>query len=202
MFNKQIKNTLFVASSLLLVSQSVFASPMYVTWDEANGGNGHHYALTELSSDWLNAEQQSIAEGGHLVAINSAAEQQFLNDTFLSSGDILPFWIGLTDKDAEGDFIWSNGDDVTFTNWKAGEPNNYQNEDYAVMNWDFARGQGIKGTWNDVPLQGTTGFGGSSNGQYYGVIEISSASVPAPAGLALMLFALCGLGFSRKFKKV
>lgn len=204
MLNKQLKRTLFAASSLLLVNHAAFASPMFITWQQADGGNGNQYALTELTSDWQTAEQQSIALGGHLVAINSAAEQQFISDTFLvNSIERLPLWIGLTDQASEGIFEWSNGDPLTYNNWQPGEPNNYLEEDYVAMNWGYSRNQDAKGTWNDVPLPGTSGFGGQSDGGYYGLIEIKSsvASVPAPTGIALLCLGLAGLVTSRKTHK-
>ena len=79
-----------------------------------------------------------MALGGHLVSINSQAEQDFINRTFLSDGGrrrIL--WSGLNDAASEGDFVWSNGDPVTYTNLSPGEPNGFTGENYIAMNWGF-----------------------------------------------------------------
>ncbi|KAG2468038.1 MBL protein, partial [Polypterus senegalus] len=52
-------------------------------------------------------------------------------------------YLGLNDRVTEGKFEDVSGNDVTFTKWKSGEPNNfYGNEDCSVITSD--------GTWNDI----------------------------------------------------
>jgi hypothetical protein len=57
-------------------------------------------------------------------------------------------WTGFNDRLAEGSFVWSSGDPVTYTNWAGGEPNDMSGEDCAHIQEE--------GTWNDancsVPL--------------------------------------------------
>jgi hypothetical protein len=68
---------------------------------------------------WSEPEASAIALGGHLVAINSAEENQWLYDNFVRG------WIGFTDKDSEGSWRWTNGDPVTYTRWHTdGSPSN------------------------------------------------------------------------------
>ncbi|XP_051780463.1 mannose-binding protein A-like isoform X2 [Erpetoichthys calabaricus] len=53
-------------------------------------------------------------------------------------------YLGLNDRVKEGRFEDVSGNPVTFTNWKSGEPNNYNgNEDCSIITSD--------GIWNDVP---------------------------------------------------
>ena len=129
--------------------------------------NGHLYRLTSAELNWDEAEAEAVRLGGHLVTINSAEEQQFLEDTFMSgANDRTRYWIGLNDVANEGNFVWVNGELVTFTNWDLGEPNNNKNDEhYTVVNWNYAVGGGIKRTWNDIDV---TGRGDS----YFGIIEI------------------------------
>ncbi len=65
------------------------------------------------------AETLATSLGGHVTAINSAAEQDFLDRTF----GFTSFWIGLNDRTTEGTHVWSSGDPVTYTNWAPLEPN-------------------------------------------------------------------------------
>ena len=58
--------------------------------------------------------------------------------------------IGVTDAETEGQWIDFNGDSLNYTNWKSGEPNNSNNEDYAC----FALGA-QNGVWNDLPMEFT-----------------------------------------------
>ncbi len=173
-----------------------------VQWTTASGGNGHYYGITSSATDWDTAEGMAVADGGTLAAINSAAEQTFIDNTFLTSGaySALPLWIGLNDI-ANGmgskDYTnWVTGEPVTYTNWNTatGEPTNSPpGEDYVAINWHYAQGStSLIGTWNDTPEAGTTGYGGNSNGPYFGIVEI----VPEPstyclvmAGVGLLLLA-------------
>lgn len=142
--------------------------------------NGHTYMLTAAASTWTAAEAEAVLAGGHLVAVNDAAENAFLVSAFGGFPDRM--WIGFTDQLIEGAFAWSNGDTVTYTNWSASEPNNLGNEDYTVINWS------ADGNWNDCPNAGC--------GAHFGIIEI--ASVPAPAPLALAGLALIGIAGMRR----
>lgn len=164
--------------------------------------NGHSYMITSAALSWTDAEAEAVAKGGHLVTVNDAAEQAFLNSTFLQGFFAArPLWIGFTDQANDGTFLWSNGEPVTYTNWAPGEPNNggggILSEDYAAMNWNFSttvvgpfarktavpRGGGgppppQPGTWNDTPNAGTFGHSGNSDGPYYGIIEIGCTPPP------------------------
>lgn len=145
---------------------------------------GHTYQL--LSDDnWTNSEAFAVAHGAHLVAVNSDAENTFLNSTW---GNSQALWIGLT-RTAPGasTFKWSNGDAVTYTNWAAGEPNNAGgNEDY-VHSYTW-------GQWND--LSNDNGYAGPK----HGVVEISPP-VPEPETYAMMLAGLGLLGLIARRRK-
>ncbi len=179
-------------------AQSVSINPAdtQVVWTIASGGNGHIYELTLARDTWTNSELAAQARGGHLVSINSQAEQNFLISTFLADGmstATVPLWIGLTDQpnhDSGSYTNWTTGEAVTFRNFNPHDPNNQQaDEDYVAMNWHYSFGSSsTKGTWNDLPNGGSTVSYNSTNaralGPYYGVIEI----VPEP-GTVVMLAA-------------
>lgn len=70
------------------------------------------------------------------------------------------FWTSGTDQGEEGNFFWlSTGRPVTYTNWNAGEPNNfvYENgeEEHCLELWN-RDGKGLK--WNDTPCSFETYF--------------------------------------------
>jgi hypothetical protein len=70
---------------------------------------------------------------------------QFLDD--ISTDELL--WIGLTDKDTEGDFVWaSTSKTAKYTNWNTGQPSGFdfgEHDDDCVHLAYASKGR----TWND-----------------------------------------------------
>ncbi len=86
--------------------------------------NGHQYAITLESSNWVQAEAWAIEVGGHLVTINDNAENEWLADFATANNRWHSYgvaWIGLEYK-GEGamtdssSWEWQNGESVTFWN--------------------------------------------------------------------------------------
>ncbi|PPT05539.1 hypothetical protein CKA32_006864 [Geitlerinema sp. FC II] len=115
-----------------------------------NPDTGNLYIITERDT-WYGAQAQAEALGGNLVTINDQAEQDWLIDTF-GANEIL--WIGFTDNPvyggSSGEFIWVNGEPVTYTNWHPSEPNNLGEEDSVHINQDSGNFP-LQGKWNDRP---------------------------------------------------
>ena len=125
------------------IDVSAEASTSSTPGDEAawvvNPITGHAYKKIRCNS-WDDANIQALAEGAHLVTINDAAEQKWLSEIFGQR----PYWIGLTDYAEEGEWVWENGEPVTFTNWAPHEPkdDDWGDEDFVMM--------GFSGEWSDV----------------------------------------------------
>ena len=71
-----------------------------------------------------------MQRGMQLASVLSATENELL--VIAAEGHIV--WIGGTDEDSEGTWKWSSGTPVmenqlSYTNWRSGEPNNHGNED-------------------------------------------------------------------------
>ena len=103
---------------------------------------------------WTQAEANSVKLGGHLVAITSVEENQFIYNEFntLSTGDVNTAykWIGFTDSAQEGVWRWTNGDTTSFTNWSGPQPDNHMTsptgQDHAAIQW---YGGLFAGDWDD-----------------------------------------------------
>jgi hypothetical protein len=112
-------------------------TPNIVGFTSQTNYNGHSYYRSTTSMTWTSAKIACENMGGHLVTMNSSAENNFIFNTWPSG------WIGFTDEVVEGQWRWVTNEPVTYTNWNSGEPNNAGDEDYA----QFVTG----GRWNDLP---------------------------------------------------
>jgi|GEM_PF-1939832 len=130
------------------------------------------YLLIGPDPDWNQANAEAQALGGHLVAINSAAEQQWLVDTYTIES---PHWIGLTDAGQNGVFVWTNGDPVTYQNWMPNEPS--PGDQDAVMLANSA------GRWDNQRAEQSDFYDNGWSGPYprYAIVERPIAAPTATA---------------------
>lgn len=98
-----------------------------------NPTNGHHYYMIQSGPIGFNAAK-AVAEGlsylgvqGHLATINDAEENSFLATTFGVRA-----WVGgIQDTSSPsysepgGGWSWITGEAFTYSNWTAGEPNDF-----------------------------------------------------------------------------
>jgi VCBS repeat-containing protein len=95
-----------------------------------------------------------LGSTGHLVTITSAAEEAFVAANVLNLQPAHSrVYIGLTDREDEGAFLWITGEPVTYVNWQPGEPNNAGEEDFGEMIFF----DGVQWLWNDLPGLGHFG---------------------------------------------
>ncbi|KAF0768650.1 mannose-binding protein C-like isoform X1 [Aphis craccivora] len=114
-----------------------------------------------FKANWYKAAQYCRYHGMHLASISSQEEndklEKYIKDNGLGHEH---FWTSGTDQAEEGSFFWlANGRPIGFTNWNAGEPNNfkYENgeEEHCLELWN-RDGKGLK--WNDSPCSFETFF--------------------------------------------
>ena len=157
-----------------------------------NPGTGHWYTLSN-PGNWAQAEVEAVAAGGHLVTINSAAEDQWLADTFNPGAVDWIGWIGLYQDtndptctpncEPSGGWKWVSGQPLAYINWGSGEPNNDNGvyEDWVVL------GEFPPLAWIDL----APGSGGYPAGGVRGIIEREfGPTVPTVSGWGLGLLML------------
>ena len=109
--------------------------------------NGHTYFISEFRSTWANAQQATsqIANGNaSLVSFEDAEENNAILSFIGQIGLPEDVFIGINDRDNEGELNWDSGEDVGYTNFD--EPFvNDDDQDFGIMNfatgkWSLANG--------------------------------------------------------------
>ncbi|XP_065361249.1 nucleomorphin [Calliphora vicina] len=124
-------------------------------------GEKRYYLGIFFKANWFKATQYCRYHGMHLASISSQEENDRLEKHIRDFGlGHEHFWTSGTDLADEGNFFWmSTGRPITFTNWNAGEPNNFRYENGEEENclelWN-RDGKGLK--WNDSPCSFETYF--------------------------------------------
>ncbi|HEV8247963.1 MAG TPA: C-type lectin domain-containing protein [Polyangiaceae bacterium] len=110
----------------------------------------HAYLYCTTPSDWASAEAACASVGYYLVTIDNQSENAEVSST-ASSYSTSKWWMGLNDRQSEGQFAWDSGSPVSYADWETGEPNDQgMSEDCAQLN-RFYPSQ----TWNDEPCSTT-----------------------------------------------
>mgnify|MGYP001358919631 FL=1 len=138
---------------------------------------GNNFILVSSARSYDEASQYASSIGGTLATFNSSEkfegfynavsttiESQGLNPNVATDGGGAQYvWLGATDQVNEGEWVWDNGVDMSFSNWGSGalgvEPDNFDNQDGLALgleNWpigsSISLGYGDAGYWNDVDL--------------------------------------------------
>jgi hypothetical protein len=157
--NRALCMGLFAAAAVPMAGFAAAASAGTVI-DTRVGPGGHTYRLVDDNdANWSTARDRAAADGGHLVVINDAAEQSFV-EKLLKGNDVEggAYWIGLQEGSAEGSYGWVNGDPLGYEHWLKTPPqpdNSGGNETVGSILWGGANDVGgaleRRGFWNDLP---------------------------------------------------
>jgi len=175
-FEEAISNVIFSTVQANFTDDKVFS----INLGDANylPSTGHYYIYVPSPGiTWTNAKASAEALDyfglqGYLATLTMLEEAQFAGEQSPGLG-----WIGASDSETEGIWKWVTGPENgqqfwtgqsdgsapagLFANWNVGEPNNFNNEDYAHITDPSI---GNIGSWNDLPNAGDSS--GPSNPYY------------------------------------
>ena len=104
----------------------------------------HAYVRVTTASTWADAQTTCADIGYHLVDVRDAAEEAWIWTEAEAADPDSSWWHGANDREVEGTFAWDGGSPSVFSDWRAGEPNDFGgSEDCAAFADDGA------GAWND-----------------------------------------------------
>lgn len=86
---------------------------------------------------WFQARDYYRSIGTDLVSIHNEKESKFLHDNFIQATR----WIGLSNFQNNGSYVWSDGTIMNYSYWRPTEPNNLNNNENCAEKYDR--------TWND-----------------------------------------------------
>lgn len=125
--------------------------------------NGHHYILVNSdSATWWDANDLCESQGGHLVTINSAREQDFVEKMIAHYGNKNNYWTGGY-KDDDDIWCWVTDENFVFTCWAPEEPNNFRNQENFLAIYGDTHPH--FGGWNDIRGDGFSRAGDTFFGE-------------------------------------
>jgi len=151
-----MKKLLLTAACLSFMTSSAFAETSIPA--EAVEFEGHHYCLIDdVSVKWDDAKKHCEKLGGHLATITSEAEENFLRDYVVENGTKNSYWLGgYVNK--IGMWAWVTGEKFKYTNWGAGQPDNYLGKEDVLMMYrnpnPMNESSSPQGAWNDIRRDG------------------------------------------------
>ncbi|XP_078664783.1 sushi, von Willebrand factor type A, EGF and pentraxin domain-containing protein 1-like [Branchiostoma floridae x Branchiostoma belcheri] len=111
--------------------------------DDCTMFHGKCFTVSDTSVTFSESEEKCAAGGGTVVTVKDQHVQDFLVQLLsVSNKDV---WIGLTDRDVEGQFMWSDGSQLAYSAWAPGEPNGDITKN-CVHLWPLANFR-----WDDMP---------------------------------------------------
>jgi len=106
------------------------------------------FEIIEGNYTWHEAKLDAESKGGKLAVLNTQdkinSAKAFIID--MTTDNYIPkVWIGCTDEESEGEWLWIDGTSVTLNDWRPGQPDNHGggNQHYASFTdnavWDDAQ---------------------------------------------------------------
>lgn len=135
----------------LVMSMSILPTIVSATNDSGDiiDYDGRRYQRIEKSMTWKEAKEYCESLGGHLATIMSEEEQEVVK-RLVEKGEKAQYWLGATDEEQEGTWIWVTGEEMTYFGPKVTFNNFQGNEHYLQMQRHHWGDKSKLGVWNDI----------------------------------------------------
>ncbi len=122
------------------VARATDGRPREVPADATRLGN-RWFKIYDEKISWDTAKRKCEHLGGRLAVVPDQATWSLLS-SMIGKAKV---WLGASDAETEGRWVWVDGTPMGFAEWMKDQPNNRGNEDY-LHTWD--------GEWNDIKRDG------------------------------------------------
>ncbi|KAM4536434.1 ladderlectin-like isoform 2-T2 [Odontesthes bonariensis] len=114
------------------------AAPCNQGWTSING---RLFIYISTPMTWAQAERNCISLGGTLASVHSAQEYSDIQRLILSATSASKeTWIGGSDAQEEGVWLWADGSSFGYSHWCQGEPSNgYKMQHCLQMNYSDSK---------------------------------------------------------------
>lgn len=141
----ELNNTKSEASSATLKSHALLRPKDSVEH------RGKFYKVFDEVLSWHEARDKCLELGGSLATVQNAEVNDFIL-SLAAKGSNDSYWLGASDETREGEWVWTDGRAMTFSNWGGQQPNNAkQSEHYVVLLISFRGLANQEKKWSDQP---------------------------------------------------
>ncbi|XP_062301006.1 type-2 ice-structuring protein-like [Scomber scombrus] len=106
--------------------------------------NGHCFHYDPRNMNWAKAERSCQSMNANLASVHNIHDYHEIQKLILRvSYEFTPAWIGGSDAQVEGVWLWSDGSHFTYQNWCSGQPDNDFGQHCLLINY------GEKKCWDD-----------------------------------------------------
>ena len=118
-------------------------------------GTSCYKLVTSPTLSWGKAKEECEKCQAGLVKVDSREENDFIKTELLPTHKDAGYWIGLSDSDNEGDWMWTDGtqlDSDGYKNWEDDHPKNNENNNEDCVVIRIRKSDPVHhGKWHDLP---------------------------------------------------
>uniref|UniRef100_A0A3B3BXZ6 C-type lectin domain-containing protein n=1 Tax=Oryzias melastigma TaxID=30732 RepID=A0A3B3BXZ6_ORYME len=110
--------------------------------------SGSFYYISTTEKSWQSSRDDCLGRGADLIIINSKEENVSTHTSWEFARKFQKrLWIGLSDRQSEGHWIWQDGTSLDESFWHPGEPNSYWGRDEDCAEIKYINDVN---SWNDL----------------------------------------------------
>ncbi|XP_046361552.1 lectin BRA-3-like isoform X1 [Haliotis rufescens] len=147
---------------VITITSWLYVTDSYCPLEGVTSNDPELYPCLAVSRDqlnWVDALNVCETNGGTLVKIETDKQQDYIKDNQRNKKYT---WFGMNDLAIEGSFVWTDGNDVTWFNWRNEQPNGDDDQNCTAIDERYE--------WQDKECEEL----------YYYVCQITSNSEPVP----------------------